>query len=159
MSFSVKRSPYSGMPSFSSQSPISCTAAHSPAHLAMLRWNIIRTEGAGPFRRRRSATGNGRAGSLFPPAADRRWYCVEISLSERPGRPARAAHAPGPTAVIRKPSAPQARQQPPQAQHRPERDRQPSAQARERKPCSILLRPRVNPPRFSIPVKTSRRLE
>jgi hypothetical protein len=32
---------------------------------------------------------------LFPRAADRRWYCVEISLSGRPGRPARAAHAPG----------------------------------------------------------------
>jgi len=25
----------------------------------MLRWNTIRTEGAGPFRRRRSATGKG----------------------------------------------------------------------------------------------------
>ena len=41
------------------------------------------------------------------------------------------------------------KQQPPQAQHRPEGDRQPRAQARERKPCSILLRPRVKPPRFS----------
>ena len=118
MSFSAKRSPYSGMPSFSRKSPISCTAAHSPAHLAMLRWNIIRTEGAGLFRRRRSATGNGRAGSLFPPAADRRWYCVEISLSGRPGRPARAAHAPGPTAVSGKPSAPKPRQRPPRARHR-----------------------------------------
>ena len=32
---------------------------------------------------------------LFPRAADRRWYCVEIGLSAPPSRPARAAHAPG----------------------------------------------------------------
>ena len=32
MSFSAKRSPYSGMPSFSSQSPISCTAAQPLTH-------------------------------------------------------------------------------------------------------------------------------
>jgi hypothetical protein len=38
------------------------------------------------------------------------WRGVEISLSGRPSRPARAAHAPGPTAFMRKPSAPQARQ-------------------------------------------------
>ena len=44
-----------------------------------------------------------------------------------------------------------ARQQPPQAQHKPEGDSQPSAQARERKPCAILLLPRVKPPRFSTP--------
>jgi hypothetical protein len=48
---------------------------------------------------------------LFPRAADRRWYCVEISLSGRaPG--ARAAHAPGPTAGTRKASAPPGRSRP-----------------------------------------------
>jgi hypothetical protein len=55
---------------------------------------------------------------LFPRAADRRWYWVEIGLSGSPSRPARAAHAPGPTAFMRKPSAPQARQRPPRARHR-----------------------------------------
>ena len=60
MSFSAKRSPYSGMPSFSSQSPISCTAAHPLTHLA---GEHIQSRGCRPFRPRRSATGNGRAGS------------------------------------------------------------------------------------------------
>ena len=84
-------------------------ASHSPSG------EHIRLRGCRPFRLRRSATGNGRAGvSLsprFPRRLDRRWYCVEISLSGRPSRPARAAHArvPGPTAVMRKPSALQAR--------------------------------------------------
>jgi hypothetical protein len=39
------------------------TAAHSPAHLATLRWETIRTEGSKPFRPGRSAIGSGRAGS------------------------------------------------------------------------------------------------
>jgi hypothetical protein len=38
--FSAKHSPHSGMPSFSSQSPISCTAAHPPTHLAVFRAKI-----------------------------------------------------------------------------------------------------------------------
>ena len=79
---------------------------------------------------RRSATGNGRAGSprvslsaAISRAADRRWYCVEINRSGRAlrqgrrpvgesprRRPAAAAHGPGPMAFMRKPSAPQARQ-------------------------------------------------
>jgi hypothetical protein len=48
-----------------------------------------------------------------------RWCCVEISLSGRPSRPARAAHAPGPTAVMREAlratSAPAASESPAQA--------------------------------------------
>jgi len=67
-----ERCAYSDIPSLSSQSAISCTAAHSPAHVAMLRWNTIRTEGARPFRRRRSATGirttSAPAGPLGPHA-------------------------------------------------------------------------------------------
>jgi hypothetical protein len=99
----------------------------------------------------------------------RRGCCVEISLSDSAHRPARGlpcASADGgyaealratsaPAAPLGRPMrqgggecfAPKARQQPPQTQHRPGRDSQPRAQARERKPCSILLRPRVNPPR------------
>jgi adenylate cyclase len=39
----------------------------SSAHLAMLRWETIRPEGSRPFRRRRSAIGSGRAGSVTSP--------------------------------------------------------------------------------------------
>ena len=67
----------------------------------------------------------------FPRAADRRWYCVEISLSGR-ARGARATHAPGPMAFMRKPSALQARQRP--------RSSPPP-------PCVRAPKPRQRPPR------------
>ena len=46
MSFSAKRSAYSDMPSFSSQSPISCTVAHPLRHLS---GEHIRLVGSRPF--------------------------------------------------------------------------------------------------------------
>jgi hypothetical protein len=63
----AKRRAYSDIPSLSSHFAISCTAAHSPAHLAMLRCKLSEPKVLGHFGPRR----------------------------------------PGPTAVMRKPYAPQ----------------------------------------------------
>ena len=79
---------------------------------------------------------------------------IVLKLASRDLRPARGPHM---RQDLRR-YAEEARQQPPQAQHRPERTAS-RAQAPERKPCSILLHPTLKPPSILDPLRLGLRLQ
>jgi hypothetical protein len=97
-SVSAKRCAYSHIPSLSSHSAISCTAAHSPTHLAMLRRRLSEPKAPGHFGRgvlrlvmaALAPPGVSLSAAISPGGRPSR-RCVEILGCA--SRPARAAHA------------------------------------------------------------------